>query len=135
MPQEHLRIVIADGTGDNCACESVGDGVDATEDTVSDGWPVRSAEGGVDTQFRCVTGRESQVGGVHEHLGRDASPIHASAAEGPRFNDPDVPTVMLRAEDGVAGAGADDPSVVVGGGHASGLAVSSSGGRPATPHP
>ena len=121
--------------GNAVGASSVGDGVDATEDTVADGWPVRSAERGVDAQFRCVTGRESQVGGMYKHLGRDTPPIHASAAEGPRFSDPDVPTIVLRAEDGVAGASADDQEVVMGGRHASDLAVSSSGERPATPHP
>ena len=86
----------------------VGDRVDPPEDAVSDGRPVGSVEGGVDPQFRSSLGGKSQVSGVDQHLGGNATPVHAGTTEGPGLDNGHVPVVVFGADQGVAGAGADD---------------------------
>ena len=92
---------------------ALGDGVDATEHPVADVAPVDGVDVGIDAEPGGVLDGLHDVGGVHEHLRRDAPPVHAGAAEVPLLDDRDRQVVELGAEDGVAAAGSDDDEVVL----------------------
>ena len=92
-----------------------GDGVDAAEHPVDDVGPADAGDLRVDAEALEATGLEGEVGGVDQHLGGDASPVHAGAAEQVAFDDADRPVVELGRQDRVAGARADDQQVELGG--------------------
>ena len=69
---ESLAVVLAGG----------GDRIDTVEDPVADRRPVGPVEGGVHAKpWACVGGELGDLGGVHEHLRRDTTHVHAGAAE------------------------------------------------------
>ena len=90
---------------------ALGDGVDAAEDAVSDGGPVRSVEPGPHPEALPVGGLLGQLRRVHEHLGRNAPNVEAGAPEEPALDYRDVPGVVLGPDHRVARSRADDQQV------------------------
>ena len=93
---------------------AVGNGVDSSEYAIPDGRPVGPARSGPQPEVVAMSGGQRDIGGVHEHLRRDAAPVHAGAAERPRLGNGDVPVVVLGTDHRVAGAAAEDQEVVMG---------------------
>ena len=90
-----------------------GDWIDTVEDAVADRSPVGPVEGGVHAQPRAGVGSEfGDLGGVHEHLRRDATHVHAGATEKASLDHGDIEVVVLRTDDRVPGSRADDDEVV-----------------------
>ena len=90
-----------------------GDRVDPAEHAVADVGPAHLVDGGVDAEMAGARHGPRDVGGVHEHLGRDAAHVQAGAAEGAVLDQRHVEVVEAGVEEGVARAGADDDQVVV----------------------
>ena len=90
-----------------------GDWIDTVEDPVADGCPVGPLEGGAHAQPRAGVGGEfGDLGGVHEHLRRDATHVHTGATEKASLDHGDIEVVVLWADDRVPGSCADDDEVV-----------------------
>jgi hypothetical protein len=93
---------------------TLGDRVDATEHAADDRRPIRPVEVGGDAVLGGVgraARRLGDVGGVDQHLRRDATTVEAGAAEGAAFDHRDAPAVHLGADQRVAGTGTDDDEV------------------------
>ena len=90
-----------------------GDRVDAAERTIADIAPSHVIEGGVDAEAGALADVLHDVGGVDQHLGRDAPDVQARAAEGAALDDRHVPVVEAVIENAVARAGSDDAEIEV----------------------
>ena len=90
-----------------------GDRIDTVEDAVADRRPVGPVEGGVHAQLRTGGGGEfGDLGGVHEHLRRDATHVHTGATEQASLDNGDFEVVVLRTDDRVPGSRANDDEIV-----------------------
>ena len=87
--------------------------VEPPEDPVADVRPADLVDVGVDAEPRAVLGLQGELGGVHEHLGRDAADVAARAAEGRLLDDADVEVAQRLVRDRVARSGPDDDQVMV----------------------
>ncbi len=74
---------------------AVRDRIDASEDAISDRRPICAVELRVDAEFRRRCRRHRHIGGIDEHLRRDASPIEAGTAEHVALDDGDLPVVEV----------------------------------------
>ena len=91
----------------------VRDRVDPAEHAVADVGPPHLVDRRVDPEVAGPGDGARDVGGVHEHLGRDAADVEAGAAERAVLDQRDVEVLEAGVEERVARAGADDDQVVV----------------------
>ena len=89
------------------------DRVDAAEDAIDDVGPADLVDRRVDAVRRRMGDVLGDVGGVDEHLGRDAAAVEAGAAEDVLFDDRDPLGVVVVGEDAVPRPGTDDDDVKV----------------------
>ncbi len=89
------------------------DRIDATEHPVDDVAPAHAVDRQIDAEFGGVTGHLHHVGGVHEHLRRDAAPVEAGTPEDAPLDDGDACVVEVGRDDAVARTGSEDDQVVV----------------------
>lgn len=87
-------------------------GVDAAEHPLPDGQPVRSGPFGTDPELARVPDGLGNVGGVHQHLRRDASPVQASAAKPAAFHQRDPPASELLHRQHVPAARPDNYKII-----------------------
>ena len=88
------------------------DRVDAPEHPRDDVVPPHPVDVGVDAVTRCVADGFGDLGGIDEHLGRNASHVEAGSAEGSLFTDRNPFFGVTVVENAVAGTGSDDREVV-----------------------
>jgi hypothetical protein len=98
---------------DAVAPAGLGDRIDPAEDAVADRGPVDAQQLLPNAEASRLAWRVGDVGGVYEHLGRDAADVEAGSAERAALDDRDRPVVEAGIEDRVARAGADDAEVEV----------------------
>ena len=97
------------------------DGVDASEDAVAHVDPPHLVHRGVDAEVAGALDGARDIGGMHEHLRRDAADVQARATERATVDQRHVEWGEPGVEERVARAGADDDEVVVA--HSSNLVI------------